>query len=572
MRTLLGLTLAGLVLVACTPSTPPSTEPTTPDRVVPSVRPSPPVSAAGGTLRFALGSNPASIDPRFVGDDEGLLVVDALFDSLVAVGADLQTVEPAAATSWTVSDDGLTWSFRLRADATYHDGTPVVAGDFVSSFRRLVDPTTSPRSFLGYQLADVEGYAEAVAGEEPLRGVSAPDDLTFVVQLVRPVAEFLLVLAHPSLAPVPDDGVSPEVFATQPVGNGPFAMAEAWQPNQFIRVSRFARHHDPARLDEVVFQIFAADPSRQQQYGDFQRGQVDVAEVPPASLSEAAGTYGVSRDGVTGPGLLDGLTGAIYALGFNTTAPPFDDPAVRRAVTLLVDRDRIVSQILLGARAPADTLVPPSLPGGQGGRCVLCRYDEAAALAELGIARSDEPTGTEGPTASEGPGPGAPIAGPIEILVNSGATNERIAARVAADVERVLGVDVTTRTADPAAFVGEVRAGQVQLFRLGWQADHPSAGAVLHPLFHSEQIGQDNLMGFSDPEVDALLDEARVTVDAGARRLLYRRAELRILELAPVAPVFLYPINRVVAASVVGLRMSPIGTANLAAVSKRDAA
>lgn len=588
------LLAALVVLPACTTS-PPEEPPPSPTASTPSTTGGPTesrtVAGEGGTLRYALGTNPASIDPRFLADEEGTVVADALFDSLVAVGDDLVTIEPAAARSWTVSDDGLTHTFRLRPDATFHDGTPVRAQDFVRAFRRIVDREARPASFLAYQLAPVEGYDAAIEAGEPLSGVRAVDDTTLEIVLSRPHAEFLQVLAHPSLAPLPvaaeDD---PDAYAESPVGNGPFAMAEAWQPNQFIRVSRFADHHAPARLDEVVFQIFADDPSRQQQYDDFERGQLDVAEVPPDRLDEARTTYGEGSDGT---GLLEGLTGAIYAYGFNTELAPFDDPAVRRAVSHVIDRERIVRQILLDARVAADTLVPPSLPGAAAGRCEHCTFDPEAARAELlGIedptaeptgdpAASPSPTGTAtgtptdgtpSPTPTEDEGPPPLLDHPIEIVVNAGATNERIAARVAADIESALGADVTTRTAEPAAFVGELRAGEIQLFRLGWQADHPSPGAVLQPLFRSDARDEDNLTRFVDEEVDALLDQARAEPDAFARNQLYADAEERILELAPVAPIFFYKQNRVVADTVVDLRIGPLGTVSLDEAWKRDGA
>ena len=593
MRAVRGLQrglVAAVLLAACTSAPPVPQASPTPDVARPTPTSTSPTDAGrGGTLRYALGSNPASIDPRFLADEEGATVADALFDSLVAIGDDLEEVVPAAAVSWDVGDDGRTYTFQLRPGATFHDGRPVRAGDFVRAFRRIVDRDASPTSFLHYQLAPVVGYDEAVTDGTPLRGVRALDDHTLEVRLDRPSAEFLQVLAHPSLAPIPPDAdASPDDFAQRPVGNGPFAMAEAWQPNQFIRVARFEEHHTPPRLDEVVFQIFANDPSRQQQYDDFERGQLDVAEVPPAVLDEAVEAYGRSVDGRSGPGVLQGLTGALYAFGFNTELPPFDDPAARRAVSMLIDRDRIVEQILLGARVTADTLVPPSIPGGASGRCDHCTYDPDAARAELGLAPAAGSTAPDPPTPTVSPSgtatveptatdpvpedPPAAFDTPIEIVVNEGSTNERIAARVAADIESALGVEVTTRTAAPADFVGQLRAGEVQVFRLGWQADYPSPGAVLQPLFHSDGVGQDNLTRFRDDQVDALLDQARTARDPTQRQELYAQAEQRILALAPVAPVYFYRQNRVVADGVVDLHISPLGDVDFVSAWKREPA
>lgn len=555
-RTLvLGLAMAGL-LAGCTGSgTPgPTASPTSGQAQSPT--PGDTDDRFGGTLRYALTGNPGSIDPRFVRDDGGLAVVDALFDSLVAIADDLITIEPSAATDWEISDDGLTYTFTLRSDGLYHDGSPVVAQDFVRSFQRIVDRTVKPESFLFYQLEPVVGYEETLLEGAPLAGVTAPEDGILEIRLRRATSEFLHVLAHPSLAPIPqtaDD--DPERYEVLPIGNGPFAMAEPWQPNQFIRVTRFADHPEPPFLDEVVFQIFAEERGLEQQYDDFVAGRVDVAQVPPDRLREARATYGRSSDGRTGPGLVDGLTGTIYYYGFNVQLPPFDDASVRRALSMLIDRDHIVEEILLGSRVVADGLVPRSLPGSTRTACEICAFDPDAARAELGL-EDDEP----------------PFDGPLELVYNTSNTNERIAQRVAADIEAALGVEVETRDVPLRDLLGELRDGTIGFFRLGWQPDHPSAGAILEPLFHSRFIGQDNLTRFQDDDVDALLDQARATADATERLALYGEVESLVLELAPAAPIFFYPHSRVVAHTVQELRWSPIGTVDLARAWKASPA
>lgn len=544
--------MLGLVGTSCTIGAPTSPPSETPTEAVPSTEATTATNAGGGTLRYALDDNPASIDPRFVSDQEGLTVVDALFDSLVAIGDDLASIEPAAATDWSVSEDGRTYTFDLRPGATYHDGTPVVAQDFARSFQRIVDREADPQSFLFYQLAPVQGYEAALEGGN-LAGVSAVDEHTLRIRLRHPAAEFLQVLAHPSLAPVPAGAEGGDAaFAEEPVGNGPFAMAEAWQPNQFIRVTRYADHPTPPRLDEVVFQIFADDRARQQQYDDFRDGRIDVASVPPERLSDAVATYGRSPDGRSGPGLVDGTTGTVYYYGFNTQLAPFDDRRVRRALSLLIDRDRIVGELLLGTREPADALVPPSLPGAQPGACDVCDHDPERARQILG---------REGTTE---------VTGPLEIVYDAGTTNERIAERVAGDISSALDIEVTTREMSLADVIGELREGTIGIFRLGWQADYPSPGAVLQPLFRSDTIGQDNLTRYSRPRVDRLLNRARGERDTQARLELYQQVEQIVLEDAPVAPIFFYRRARLVADEVRDLRIGPLGRVSLSEAWKPD--
>lgn len=520
----------------------------------PSVTPTAPTTSAatptegdprGGSFRYALGRDPEAIDPRLVADDEGRAVADALFDSLVALDQDLEVV-PAAAERWEVNEDATVFTFHLRPDATFHDGTPVTAADFVRSFVRIADGTATPRSYVAYKLAPIEGFEAAQADGTPLAGVEAADATTLVIRLRAPFAEFVSSLADPSLAPVPpaaDAGPAP--FGERPVGNGPFQMAEPWQHNQFIRVSRWADYGgEPAFLDEVLFQIYADDPGLDAQYADLEAGQLHFAELPVAKLETAIEQFGLSDDGYTGPGVLDGVSSTIYYYGFNTTRPPFDDPAVRRAVSLLIDRERIVEGITRETRRVADAVVPPSIPGARTGVCEACRFDPEEARALIGDRELE----------------------PIRILHNTGRTHEAIARAIASSLEQQLGVSVEVVAEELQPYVQDLRAGEMEIFRLGWEADYPSPGTYLFPLFSSTTIGQDNLTRFSDPEVDAWLQEARSEQDAEVRLELYEQVEDRVLEQVPLAPVMFYEHSRVVAPDVRGFVYTAMGTVDLTAV------
>jgi oligopeptide transport system substrate-binding protein len=531
----------------------------TPDGAPSATSPSPtagagaPPAAAddlGGSLRFGLGADPAAIDPRFVADPEGRLVVDAVFDSLVRLDSRLAP-RASAATSWDVSADATEFTFHLDAGATFHDGTPVTARDFVRAFDRIASGTAEPRSFLAHRLEAVVGFDEAQATGASLAGLEVVDDTTLVIRLRYPFAEFPEVLADPSLAPVPavaDE--DPAAFAERPVGNGPFQLAEPWQHDQFIRLARAAPvQAGGPLLDEVVFQIYSDDPNREVQYADLEEGQLHVAEVPVARLTQAVEEFGISDDGVTGPGVLDGITGTVYYYGFNTAQPPFDEPDVRRAVAALVDRDRIVETVTRDTRRAADAIVPPSIPGSQSDACSTCAYDPERArelLADRELFVDAEPE-------------------PIRITHNRGRTHTAIASAVARELEAV-GFTVEVEALDLQPYVQRLREGDVGIFRLGWEADYPSPGAYLHPLFSTEQVGQDNVTRFSDPEIDELLAAARGERDEAVRHERYQEVERRILDAAVVTPLMFYEHGRVVAPDVRGLAYSPLGTVDLTRV------
>jgi oligopeptide transport system substrate-binding protein len=534
------------VVAGCT-----SGEPETPD---PTPTVTPPETEAspitGGTLRVGLGNDPTSIDPRFVADEEGELIVGALFEPLVRIDSAGRAV-PAAARAWRVSEDGTRIDLTLR-EASFHDGTPVTAEDVKRTFDRIADGTAEPPSFLAYLLAPVVGASEAAESGGPLDGVQVVDELTVRIDLVEPQPRYLLTLADPSLAPTPPAAdEDPEGFAEAPVGNGPFALVGGRDPGGFLRLARVEGHHREPELDEVVFQFYADDPSRERQWADLEDGLLHVADVGPTRLDLAASRYGTSTDGVSGPGLIDGPTATVTMFGFDHDQPPFDDPLVRRAVSQSIDRDQLAEEVLGGTRVPADAIVPPGVPGSQSGACDHCRSDPEGAAALLEEAEIELPES-------------------ITLTYNRGATNAAIAEAAAADVGEALDVEVVLEPLDLGEFVPAVRRGEAPWFRLGWEANAPDPGAYLDPLFHSRHVGLDNLTRYADEETDALLDEGRTAGDAEAAEAAFAEAERRILDDAAVAPLLFSTRAKVVAEEVEGLVWLPSGRVDLAEVRFAD--
>jgi oligopeptide transport system substrate-binding protein len=496
----------------------------------------------GGTLRIGLAADPTSIDPRFVTDDEGELIVDAVFEPLVRLDPQ-QRVVPAAAEAWEIDDEGMVYTFTLR-DGTFHDGSEVTAGDFARSFERIADGTAEPRSFLAYLLEPVAGVREAQADGGSVEGIEVVDDQTLRLRLHEPNPGFLRVLSHPSLAPVPpaaDEDL--EAFGARPVGNGPFQVVEAREPGGFIRLSGVDAHHAQPRLDAVVLQVYGDADDRQ--WDDLVEGQLQVAELPPSRIADAVAEFGRSADGYRGPGLLSGLTSTVYLYGFDLTAAPYDEPAVRRAISLSVDREALVEELFPGARRPADSIVPPPVPGSQPGVCDHCRHDPAAARELL----EDEEIELE----------------ELTLTHNQGGTHSAIAERMAADIEDALDVTVTLEELELREFLQDVRSGEARVFRMGLDPDAPSPGEYLHPLLHSSSIGIENLTRYADDEVDELLEQAR-TADESDAIELWQEVEERALDDVAVIPLLHYRHNRVVTSGVRELYWSPFGRIDLARV------
>lgn len=543
-RRVLGIVLVGLLLATgCTTGErrEGSAAPPVPDSPVRTT--TTPSGRQDGSLRVALQGDPAAIDPALVTEGGGELVVDAVFDSLVALDGSLRVV-PAAATRWEVSDDGRTYTFHLRRGATFHDGRPVIAGDFVRAFDRIVGARGVQRSFVADLLTSVVGFPAAAEGGEPLEGVTAVDPHTLRIRLRRADGDFLTVLAHPSLGPVPEQAVSaPDTFAEQPVGNGPFAVDQPWEHDQFIRLRRFARHHDPPLLDEVVFQIYPANAGAGQQYEEFGEGGLDVAHVPDSALRDVAAAD-PGAEGLAGPGLIDAPSLAVYFLGLDVTQPPMDDPALRRAVSLAVDRTAITEDLLQGAREAADGVVPPGIPGARTEPCDHCRHDPEAAREALAAATAD-----------------GPLSEPLQLLHNDGRAHEAIAQLVARQLRTTLDVEVTVSSRGRGSYLDALRAGEADLFRFGWQPPVPTMGAVLEPLFQSD--GEHNLTGYAVPAVDRAIERARRAGDEDVRRRRWAEVEQAVLDDVVVVPLFVYRHDLVVADRVRSFRLLPGGAMNL---------
>jgi oligopeptide transport system substrate-binding protein len=531
----------------------------------------------GGTLRVGLVVDPVSIDPRFVVDDEGELLIDALFDPLVRTDDDGKVV-PAAASRWDILDDGATFVLHLRV-ASFHDGSPVTAHDFKRTFDRIADASAEPPSFLAYLLADVVGIDAAQSEGGGLSGVVAEDDRTLRIELSAPQPAFLTTLSEPSLVPTPAAAdEDPEAYGREPIGNGAFAMAGPRELGAFLRLVRFDDHHDPALLDEVLFTLYDANDGGAELWQDLLDGQLQLGQLPASRREEAIELFGLSRDGYRGPGVLEGIRSPVYMYGFDTTRAPFDDPRLRRAISLSIDRERLATDATEGTREPATSLVPPGIPGSQSRACDACVRDPDAArqlldevVRDLVIEQAQDDAGGDGDgegdgdTNSEQPlPPAAEVIGPVTLAYNRGTFHGAIAEQVADDIDQTLGLEVNFQGQELAPFIQGVRRGDVSVFRLGWDVGEPTSQAYLYPMFHSSQVGLDNLTRFADDEVDALLDQARASADQPERLALLREAERRVLEALPAIPLLWYRHDMVVRPEVQDLVYSQLGRLGLA--------
>ncbi|WNI18650.1 ABC transporter substrate-binding protein [Actinacidiphila sp. ITFR-21] len=468
-------------------------------------------------LRVQLGE-PSAIDPGRAFEHDGALVAGLIADPLVDCDPATGRLAPAAADSWEVAPDGLSVRFRLRPGVLFHHGRPVTARDYRYSLSRVVRPETD--SPMAAHLAAVEGYEEVTAGRaESLSGVLAPADDELLVRLTRPFHEIAAVFSQRVTAPVPAELVErdPAGFALRPVSNGPYAVAEnnGRRPGAGPVLDRFPGYYGAnaayrdggrGRAGRIEFSVFddMADACLA-----FFRGELDVTEVPADAAAQASAAGGAAFHSTPNP--------MVTFLGFPVPIAPFDDPVVRRAVAMCIDREGIGKRRFAGMRPVAGRMVPPVLDPDGGPRLDL-PHDPAAARRLLAERAVPEPERA------------------VRVLFNGGQGHEGWVGDVARDIAEGLGWRVEPQRLDWPGYLRELPHTS-GLFRTNWAVDYLSVDNALHPLAHGDAVGESNHARYRGA-ADALIDRARATLDADARRELYRRAEQRVLADLPYLPLW----------------------------------
>jgi len=489
----------------------------------------------GGTLRYGI-REPFTLWPGDLRDEDGMQVAQAIFDSLTQIDSlDPELVLPSAAETWSVNADATVWTFKLDRDRKFHEGTPVTAADFAYAWNRIAREsaldaslTTSTPPARPAALALIVGWDAVRAGVTPvMAGVDALDDVTLRVTLSRPYADFGYAVADPSLAPLPEKYVEQGVeyegekvpFSEMPVGNGPFKMAAPWKHGRQIKVVRNADYRGAmAHIDAVDF-LVSRDATAS--FAAFQRGKLDFTRVPRSELATAVLEYGESAAGyVANPHrqVLRGAENTVSFLLFNLRDQRLRDPALRRAVSLALNRKAVCESVYRGSRLPADNAVPPGVAGYLESGWADARYDVVAASAAL---REVTP----------GKGRALPrLALSYESAPDSDATAKAIQSDLAA-----IGIGVDLVPVEPRLYESQLRAGGYQLALATRSAASPTIDASLDPLFDSGS--KENLSGFSSDPFDRGIVTARATVPWSARMSRYLELNYVVQRENPIAPI-----------------------------------
>ena len=471
------------------------------------------------TLHRGIGPDLSDLDPHFAESLGDIQVISALFEGLVGEDPETLAPVPGVATRWDVSADGLVYTFHLRPEARWSDGRPLAAADFVESVKRALTPSlAAPNAGLLYPVLNAEAFHTSRLVDFSQVGISAPDTHTVRVALEYPAAHFLSLLTHPVWFPVPLHAVSAagpvaapgNRWASSPatfVGNGPFVLKD-WRRGQVIVAEANPAYWDAAarKLRAVHFHPFDSVDAAERAY---RAGQLHVIDKLPSGRVEA--WRAEAPDQLRTDPFLD-----TYFYRINTARPYLEDARVRRALSLAVDREQLVSALLKGGQRPAAAFVPPGT-GAYEPPAVL-RHDLSAAKALLAEAGYPE-------------GQGLPA---FEILYNTSEDHRRIAEAVQQQW-RALGVQTRLINQENATIREARKVGDFEILRSSWVADFDDPIGFLE-LFTKDN--SNNFTGWSDPAYDRALYEAARTADRAARHAILRDAEIRLLEAAPIIPLY----------------------------------
>ena len=482
------------------------------------------------TLRLATVSEPSTLDPNLAQDYFSITPIEQMFLGLTNLNNVTSEIEPELAESWTVSDDGTVWTFKLRQDAMWSDGNPVTAKDIEYSVKRAVMPeTASPYAFVLYAVKNAAAINQTVIPTDTYDidslGVKALDDYTVEFTLEAPAAYFESISSMWTLRPLPSWAI--EEFGdawTDPaniVVNGPYKLVE-WRPGEKLI---YEKNPGYFKADEVQIDRFEVSLITDQftEVALYEAGDLDVAGESAASLP-AEEVARILADPVLSAEFHQGPRASTTYVGFTMTKPPFDNVLVRKAFSAAIDRETMVRDVV-GSGVPATQFAPPGIFGAPDPE-VGIGYDPEQAKAWL--AEAGYPDGAGFPTVT------------YRYFANS--LEDALAQALQAMWKETLNVDVQLESQDYPVFqAGTAPSVPVEempeMWRLGWGADYPDENNWVYENFHCTD--SQNRPRAACTEADEKAKQAATETDPEVRKQLYRDVEqLMFGEEVRVAPYY----------------------------------
>jgi ABC-type oligopeptide transport system substrate-binding subunit len=481
-----------------------------------STEPEAPGGPAEGTGTYSININSDPEKPLIPGDtneSEGAQVVRSLFTGLIEYNNETVEADYTGVAESIESTDNTNWTVTLKTGWTFHDGTPVTAKSFVDAWNYTANVENAQGG--AYFYSKIAGYD----GENPkpaMEGLQVVDDTHFTVQLTEPFAQFPIMTGYTAFAPLPEAFYAdPVAFGRKPIGNGPFKAETEYVQGQGITLTRFEEYAgDKAAAGGVELRVISDINTA---YNELIAGNLDIYryQLPPELATIAPDELGERY--------FERVSSSFTYIGFPLYDPRFQDPRVRQAFSLAVDRQAITDAIFSGTRAPAYDVIPPTIDGHREDACKFCVHDVARAkqlLAESGFDTSQ----------------------PVDLWFNSGAGHDQWVQAVGNQLQQNLGITYGLRgDLDFAQYLPLADGkGMTGPFRLSWGMDYPSPENFLGPLFTAaaQPPSGSNSTFYNNPEFDRLVAAGNQASSNEEAVALYQQADDVLLNDLPVMPIF----------------------------------
>jgi len=488
-------------------------------------------------LIWTAGGEVATLDPTRMTALQDGRVAAALFEGLTVLDAHDLKPRAGVASRWTVSPDGLTYTFDLRPDAKWSDGRPVTAEDFAWTWRRALDPKTAAEyAYMLYPIRGARAYYDEMQktsgeGDWTKVGVRVESPLRLTVELQQPTAYFLDLTAFATYLPVRGDIVERYgerwTMPPQVITNGAYRLVE-WRFRSRMRWERNPHYWNVAAvpLERIELRVFDDLNTALLAY---ETGAVDMTTVVPGLAIEPlleARRLGKRSDVLYATNL------GTYFYRFNCTRQPLTDARVRRALAMAIDRKAVIERAARGGQQPYFTLVPPGMPGYTSPPGLVEDVEAAKRLlAEAGY----------------GSGDGLPE---LAVLVNKGGDHVPIAQMIQQQWRERLGIRVRIEQVEWKVFLDTIQHLDYQVARGGWYGDYVDPNTFLDMFVTG---GGNNQTGWSNAAYDALIARAAKETDAQARMKIFAEAEAILVRETPIFPIYVYTTTMLVRPGLEGL-------------------
>lgn len=471
-------------------------------------------------VNLRIGVNPVTLDPTLVYTSDVNIIERMLFVSLVDFDEEKAMPAPDLATSWEVSPDGRIWTFKLRKDVKWTNGRAVTARDVEYSIKRIINPAVgSPLANKLYGVKNAKAVNTGELKDLNAVGVKALDDYTVQFELIDPIAFFASQVRVVGF-PVPKETV--EQYGdrwfepSNIVSNGPYLLKE-WTPNDKFVFEKNPSYYDAknVQIEKVTMYVVEDDSTAMAMY---EAGELDTVNVPSGDIDRVMKHPVLSKQAKSVGQLI------AYMIQINTTFPPFDKPAVRKAFAAAIDKQALVKNIAKAGQVPMNTLTPLGCFGAvDPSEGVGIPFDPARAkqyLAEAGY-------------------PGGKGLPPIEFNFNTSEFNRNVAEVIQQMWKQNLGLDIPVKNIEGKVYWDTIVAGKLPYWRMGYAAEVPDAHSFLYEIAHT-QYGEKNLR-WNRKDFDEAVEKAMVELDPAKRKALYKRAETILCqEEAAIIPLWSY--------------------------------